>query len=84
MFYFYGLSINPAQRAERLAERGQEPFCLWIVLSNAHKDADAPHSLGLLRERRERPHHRRSGGSFDEIASSHRLPQRPMRRPQND
>ena len=39
-----------------------------IVLSNAHQHPNAPHPVGLLRPRRERPCRRRAAGQRDELA----------------
>src|SRR5262249_50751295 len=42
-----------------------------IVRGLAHKHADAPHPLRLLRARRERQRRRRAGEQRDELAPSH-------------
>jgi hypothetical protein len=42
-----------------------------ISLSAAHQHADAPHPLGLLRTRRERPSCRRAAEKHDESAPAH-------------
>jgi hypothetical protein len=44
-----------------------------------HQHADAPHPLGLLRARRERPRHR-CAGKRDKFASFHRITSRQVRR----
>ena len=41
---------------------------LGIVRSHVHEHADAPHALGLLRSRHERPHDRRAAEERDERA----------------
>ena len=42
-----------------------------IVRGRGHEHADAPHPLGLLRARRERPRRRRAAEQRDELAPSH-------------
>jgi hypothetical protein len=42
-----------------------------VVRSRAHEHANAPHPLGLLRARRERPSGRRAAESQDELAPFH-------------
>jgi hypothetical protein len=44
---------------------------LRIICSDVHKHADAPHALGLLRSRRERPSGCRAAEQRDEIAAFH-------------
>jgi hypothetical protein len=39
-----------------------------------HQHANVPHTLALLRTRRERPSNRRTNNRFDKIASSHSRP----------
>jgi len=44
---------------------------LRIVCGAGHQHADAPHPLGLLRARRERPRGHRASEQRDELASLH-------------
>jgi hypothetical protein len=44
--------------------------CFWIVCGEVHERADAPHTLALLRPRRERPRRRCAAEQRDELASS--------------
>ena len=46
-----------------------------IVRGCGHEHADAPHPLGLLRARGERPRSRRAAEKRDELAPSHVVPQ---------
>src|SRR3974377_568331 len=62
-------TLAPAQFGERLQERGAAGTCLRIVRSEIHKYPDAPHLVGLLRTRRERPSCRRATEKRYEIAA---------------
>src|SRR6516164_3064733 len=53
------------------AERSDASLSFQIGRSRAHEHADAPHTFGLLRARRERPRHRRAAEQHDELAPSH-------------
>src|SRR5262245_56803149 len=44
-----------------------------IIRSEVHEHADAPHLLGLLRARRERPRRCRATDERDELAPSHSI-----------
>src|SRR5262249_19337142 len=44
-----------------------------IVLRERHEHADAAHSFGLLRARRNRPWRRRAAEQRDELAASHSI-----------
>ena len=44
-----------------------------IIRSEGHEHADAPHPLGLLRPRRERPRGRRAAEQRDELAALHSI-----------
>jgi hypothetical protein len=50
-------------------------YLLRVVLVEACQQADPPQPLSLLRARRKRPSGGCSCNFFEEIASSHRLPQ---------
>src|SRR5258708_6399204 len=54
-------------------ERRQAGLCLRIVCGEWHKHADAPHALGLLRARRQRPPDRRAAEQRDEVAAPHSI-----------
>jgi hypothetical protein len=45
-----------------------------MVRGGAHEHADAPHPLGLLRPRRERPRGRRTADERYELSPPHELP----------
>jgi len=45
--------------------------CVRVVLGGRHQHANPPHSLGLLRTRRERPYDCRAAEKRDELASPH-------------
>jgi hypothetical protein len=51
---------GPAEFGEPLRKRPDAGRCLRIVCGHTHEHADAPHPLGLLRPRRERPRSRRA------------------------
>jgi hypothetical protein len=53
---------------QALQERRYAGLKFWIVRGCRKEHADAPHPLGLLRTRRERPHSR-AAEQRDEIAS---------------
>ena len=52
-------------------ERREAGLCFRIIRGQVHEHADAPHPLGLLRVRRERPRRRRAADQRDELAPSH-------------
>jgi len=60
---------DPAQFAEPLQERCIAGLSFGIVRHPGHKHADAPHPLGLLRARRERPGCR-AAQTADEVSTS--------------
>src|SRR5262249_7883239 len=62
----------PAQLFEPLIERHQPTFGLRIV-RDAHQDANALHSLELLRARRERPRGRCAAEQRDELTPRHSI-----------
>ena len=63
--------IGPAQLLQPLQERRDAGLIFRIVRGCGHKHADAPHPLGLLRARRERPRRRRAAEKRDELAPLH-------------
>src|SRR5262249_15392623 len=48
-------------------------FCLRIVLGEAQQHANPPHSVALLRARRERPRDCRAADERDELAPPHSI-----------
>ena len=64
-------AVGPAQLLQPLQERREAGLSFRIVRGQAHEHADAPHPLGLLRARRERPRGRRAAEKRDELAPPH-------------
>ncbi len=62
----------PTQLPQFLPQRRDLSLCRGIALSIPHQYADAPHPVGLLRLRRERPRHRRAAEQRNEVATSAR------------
>jgi hypothetical protein len=60
-------AITPTQVRKRLRERREASLQHRIVFVERHEHADAPHALGLLRARHERPR-RRAAECSDEIS----------------
>jgi hypothetical protein len=65
------VAIRPAQLAQALPKSANPSLSFWIALGICHQHADAPHSLGLLRARRERPDDRSAAKHDDKIAPSY-------------
>src|SRR5262249_33154619 len=65
--------FRPSTLIEPLPECREAGFCLRIVLGEAHQHADPPHSVALLRARRERPRRRRAAEQRDELPSPHSI-----------
>jgi hypothetical protein len=63
-------AIGPTQARERLRERRDDSLRRGIVFVAPHEHADAPHSVALLRARRERPSGDRAAERSDEFAPS--------------
>jgi len=53
--YVHYATFAPAQLLQISQKRRDFDSCLRIALGNLNEHADAPHPLGLLRARRERP-----------------------------
>ena len=66
-------AIGPAQLLQPLQERRVASLPFRIVRGQIHEYTDAPHSLGLLRPRRERPRCRRAAEQRDELAPPHSI-----------
>ena len=64
------IAVAPAQLLQDLPERRYAGLTLWIVRGRVHQHADAPHPLGLLRARRERPRRRRAAECDQQFSSS--------------
>ena len=60
---------RPAQQRQPLQERSDAGLIWRIVRSCGQEHADAPHPLGLLRPRRQRPRRRRAAEQRDELAA---------------
>src|SRR5215470_4947073 len=60
--------LDPAERLESLTEGNDAGEHLGIVLGVWVQERDAPHAVGLLRARRERPGDRGAGDKRDHIA----------------
>jgi hypothetical protein len=60
-------AIGPTQDRKRLSERRNENLPLRIVFVELHEHANAPHAVGLLRVRRERPRRHRAPEPHDEL-----------------
>jgi hypothetical protein len=63
-------ALAPTQFLKCLQECSSANLCFGIVFGQVHKHADAPHTLRLLRTRRDRPYHR-TAEKRDELASLH-------------
>src|SRR5262249_11549276 len=61
-------SFRPSTLFQPLPECREASLGLRIVLGERHEHADAPHSLALLRARRERPRGRRAADERDDCA----------------
>src|SRR5262249_46795139 len=71
---------SPAQFLQALVERRNSVLTIRIVGSPVHEQADAPHAIGLLRARHQRPRRRRAADKRDEVAASHGLTPTPRTR----
>ena len=56
-----------------LPERRDAGLSFRVALGEGHQHADAPHAIGLLRARRERPRSRRAAEQRDELAALHSI-----------
>src|SRR5262245_31382567 len=65
---------RPAKLLKLLPEHHGAALTSRIVLGVQHQRADAPHSIGLLRPRRERPRGHRTADVRDELSPPHELP----------
>ena len=64
-------ALRPSAPFEPLPECREARLRFWIVFGIAHQHGDAPHAIGLLRARTERPHGRRTTEKLDEFAPLH-------------
>jgi hypothetical protein len=64
---------GPAQLLQPLHEGREAGLCLRLASTGMHEHADAPHPVGLLRARRQRPSHRATEQS-DELPAPHSRP----------
>src|SRR5262249_29688465 len=65
----YIVAHTPAQFLQALVEHRKSVLAFWIVRSPVHEHAAAPHPVGLLRPRRERPRCR-AAEPRDEVATA--------------
>jgi hypothetical protein len=65
-------TVGPTTFRKALRELGKLGLSFGIVFFNAHQHANAPHALGLLRARRERPRDR-AAKQHDELAPFHSI-----------
>src|SRR5262249_15035180 len=65
-------TVRPAQRLQTLVERDDARLRFRIGFNGSEQHTDAPHPLGLLRARRERPR-RRAAEQRDEVAPFHSI-----------
>src|SRR5262245_2050815 len=63
------VAVGPAQLLQPLLECREAYLVVLIVLGRGREHADAPHPLGLLRARRERPRHCRAAEQRDALAA---------------
>ena len=73
-------AVGPAQLLQPLQERRDAGLSFRIVRGRGHQHANAPHPLGLLRARRERPR-RCAAQQANELTPSHSRPSSTMTRP---
>jgi hypothetical protein len=64
-----GATFYPSESGETFAQTGKLGLYPGVVRSSAHQHTDPPHSLALLRARRERPGDRRAAYERDELAT---------------
>ena len=64
---------GPARLLQALQERPDTRLIFRIICGCGQEYADAPHPLGLLRARRERPRRRRAAEQRDELAAAHSI-----------
>ena len=67
-------AVGPAQLLQPLQERRDAGLRFRIVRGRGHEHADAPHPLGLLRARRERPRSRRATENTEKFPPPHVRP----------
>src|SRR5262249_37490211 len=73
-------ALGPPQQRQPLLERPHAGLIFRIVRGGGQQHADAPHHVGLLRARRQRPRYRRAAEKRDELAAVHSItsPSRPV------
>jgi hypothetical protein len=62
-------AVRPPQLCQPLKERSDAGLSFGVLRGQRHEHADAPHALGLLRPRRQRPCNRRAA-ERDELPPS--------------
>src|SRR5439155_11617663 len=63
--------LRPSKSSQALAEPDEPRLHFRIALRATHQHPDAPHALGLLRARRQRPSRSRAANERDELAALH-------------
>ena len=71
-------ALYPPKFLQRLFQRLRADSSFWVTLGVLHENADAPHSLRLLRACGKWPR-RRTAKKRDELAPSHCLPEGQVR-----
>src|SRR5262249_47369905 len=66
-------TVRPTQRLKTLLECHDASLRFGIAFNGSDENANAPHSFGLLRARRERPPDRRPADERDERAALHSI-----------
>ena len=66
-------ALRPPKLLESLPECGDEGLPFPVALGKPHQHTDPPHTVGLLRARRNRPRDRRAN-KREELAPSHSRP----------
>jgi hypothetical protein len=67
-------SFDPSRIAHTQSERLEAGIRFRIIFGNAQQHAHAPHALGLLRSRSQRPRSCRAAEKADELAPLHVFP----------
>src|SRR5262249_55617149 len=66
-------AILPAELLKALLKKGDARTDIGIAFGDRHQHAYAPHALGLLRARRNRPTRRRAAKQRHELAALHSI-----------
>lgn len=63
-------TVDPTQLLQAFPECGDARLSLRFIFGDAHQHSDAPHAIGLLRTRRQRPRSR-AAKKANELATPH-------------